>query len=59
MTSPYPDNLQLSPTLIITAFCMLLAQACDDHRHTTWSVYRGDAGNTAYSSLDQINRENV
>ena len=27
--------------------------------HETWSVYRGDASNTAYSSLDQINKENV
>lgn len=27
--------------------------------HSTWSVYRGDLSNTAYSGLDQINTRNV
>lgn len=27
--------------------------------HVTWSSYRGDRGNSAYSSLSQITRENV
>jgi len=39
---------------------LLLLSCCgmkDDHK--TWSVYRGDASNTAYSSLDQINKDNV
>lgn len=35
----------------------LSAFNCGDR--TTWSVYRGDAGNTAYSSLSTINRANV
>src|SRR5688500_14924439 len=33
--------------------------SCERNAHTTWSVYRGDAANTAYSSLDQIKRDNV
>lgn len=27
--------------------------------NTTWRIYKADAGSTSYSSLDQINRENV
>lgn len=59
MISRYRVKLQLSLSLITAAFCLLIVHSCNDHRHTTWSIYRGDAGNTAYSSLDQINRENV
>ncbi|MGC1244100.1 MAG: PQQ-binding-like beta-propeller repeat protein [Chryseosolibacter sp.] len=39
---------------------VLLLLSCEHERsRTTWSVYRGDKGNSAYSALDQINKENV
>lgn len=42
-------------------FCFALSISCSRKgaKHTTWSVYRGDAANTAYSSLNLINRQNV
>ena len=46
---------------VLFVLCMFSLGSCDrngDDR-TTWSVYRGDPGNSAYSALDQINRENV
>src|SRR5690606_35446860 len=47
--------------------CAGLATACgtrptvdlDDPRYREWNVYHGDRGGTQYSSLDQINRDNV
>ena len=40
--------------------CLLFILSCKPKEdHTTWSVYRGDPANTAYSGLDQINKENV
>lgn len=46
--------------LTLTAFVFLVT-ACTQKENDfkSWSAYRGDAANTAYSSLDQINRENV
>ncbi|HTF17182.1 MAG TPA: PQQ-binding-like beta-propeller repeat protein [Chryseolinea sp.] len=46
---------------IRTAVCIvfLYLSACTKPEHNTWSVYRGDAANTAYSALEQINRDNV
>ena len=42
------------------ALCFLLVLGCrSENDHQTWSVYRGDAANSAYSSLQQINKENV
>lgn len=40
---------------------VLIFLSCEpkDNLYTTWSVYRGDQGNTAYSGLDQINSQNV
>ena len=48
-------------TLVCSLGCLLLIYACKqkDNVHTGWSIYRGDAYNTAYSGLDQINKENV
>ena len=48
-------------TLVCSLACLSLIYACKqkDNLHTSWSVYRGDAYNTAYSGLDQINKENV
>lgn len=38
----------------------LLFCSCEkENAHDTWEVYRGDIANTAYSSLTQINRDNV
>ena len=41
--------------------CLLIILSCKPNEgpYNTWSVYRGDAANTAYSGLDQINKENV
>ena len=40
--------------------CLFLTFSCNKkNSHTAWSVYRGDAWSTAYSSLDQINKDNV
>ena len=49
----------LKPFLL--AVSLFLAFACDNNKgaHQRWSIYRGDAANTAYSSLDEINKENV
>jgi quinoprotein glucose dehydrogenase len=46
----------LSVSLII-----LLSFSCKEksNLYKTWSVYRGDLSNSAYSALDQINKENV
>lgn len=46
--------------LTLTAFFFLVT-ACTQKENDfkSWSAYRGDAANTAYSSLDQINKENV
>lgn len=40
---------------------LLLLFSCSKNKqhHTTWSVYRGDRGNSAYSALDEINKDNV
>lgn len=42
-------------------FVLLIMLSCKpkEPEYRTWSVYRGDVANTAYSGLDQINRENV
>lgn len=44
---------------IIAIILIVLACGREEGRYATWSVYRGDAGNSAYSSLREINRENV
>lgn len=48
---------------IVLQSCVLtlLLSSCGDKKDDsrTWSVYRGDAGNTAWSALDQINKSNV
>jgi quinoprotein glucose dehydrogenase len=38
---------------------LLISCSRDEKPYTTWSVYRGDLGNTAYSALDEINTNNV
>jgi quinoprotein glucose dehydrogenase len=44
---------------LIICFCIIFSCQQEDHSFQTWSVYRGDVGNSAYSSLDQINLSNV
>jgi quinoprotein glucose dehydrogenase len=45
--------------LLLISSCSLLTLSCQNKRaQTTWYVYRGESSN-AYSSLDQINRDNV
>src|SRR5262245_5320887 len=39
--------------------CVLVLSCKENQSYSTWSVYRGDKGNSAYSSLDQINRDNI
>jgi quinoprotein glucose dehydrogenase len=47
-------KLQLLLLCVLVFSCKQQEQS-----NTTWSVYRGDKGNSAYSSLDQINASNV
>ncbi|SMO73688.1 PQQ-binding-like beta-propeller repeat protein [Fodinibius sediminis] len=54
-------------TTFIKAYCikalviLVLAAACRHEKdaYQTWQVYKGDASSSSYSSLDQINRDNV
>ena len=43
------------------SFLLFLLASCDSGKdpYKTWSLYRGDAGNSAYASMDQINKANV
>lgn len=59
-------EMKLAPTSRIGKVAMIIFVACCITRcerskqpYNTWSVYRGDDGINAYSSLDQINRQNV
>lgn len=44
--------------LAVTAGLLSCGGSSED-RHSTWTVYKGDPGSASYSSLSQINRENV
>ena len=48
-------------TIVPLIFYTSVILSCKQQResYSTWSVYRGDLGNSAYSSLDQINTSNV
>ena len=52
-------NLIRSTVLLVLYAPVILSCKKDDQSYSTWSVYRGDLGNSAYSSLDQINTNNV
>ena len=45
--------------LLILFTALILSCKQEEQSYSTWSVYRGDPGNSAYSSLDQINTVNV
>ncbi|WP_213004163.1 pyrroloquinoline quinone-dependent dehydrogenase [Parahaliea maris] len=49
----------LCGTLVGTLSLGALAAAADDARYRHWSHYGGDPGNTHFSALSQINRDNV
>jgi quinoprotein glucose dehydrogenase len=59
--SMLPNPLRKSAGLIFA--CLALLELCSCQRpkgpHAEWSVYGGGLGNTHYSSLEQINRDNV
>lgn len=44
---------------LLIPIIIMLSCSTPDRPHTTWSVYRGDRANTAYSALDQIHTKNV
>ena len=48
--------MKFKPVLILV---LLFSCNPEGDIHSTWSVYRGDASNSAYSSLDEINKDNV
>ncbi|HEX6891318.1 MAG TPA: PQQ-binding-like beta-propeller repeat protein [Chryseolinea sp.] len=50
-------TIGILPLVLYT--CIILSCKKEDQLYSTWSVYRGDPGNAAYSSLDQINTNNV
>lgn len=57
--------LLMNPANLLRRFCffsacaVLLCSCVKVKTNTTWSVYRGDKANSAFSGLDQINKENV
>jgi len=53
--------LKLFKNVILFSAPLAMISSCGqrDNDHTTWSVYRGDRENSAYSALDQVNRDNV
>lgn len=53
-----PSRIGFTPVFLLATLVFI---SCNnpDKDHSTWSVYKGDAGSTSYSSLKQINRENV
>jgi quinoprotein glucose dehydrogenase len=56
-----PHFIKLPSVLLISILLFLLFASCRQEHdpYRTWKVYKGDAASTSYSSLDQINRDNV
>jgi len=49
-------------TFILPILLLLLVPSCQESsedQYRSWTIYKGDPGSTSYSSLDQINRDNV
>lgn len=60
MIALYPFHTRsFSLALLAAGIFLLSCSGSQEDVYRTWSVYRGDAANTAYSSLDQINKANV
>jgi quinoprotein glucose dehydrogenase len=53
------NSIVSSSNFILIPLIIVLSCSTPDKPHTTWSVYRGDRANTAYSALDQIHTKNV
>lgn len=55
------NSTRLFKDVIFLTLSLSLIFSCRkrDWDRETWSVYRGDRGNSAYSALDQINKGNV
>lgn len=51
-------HIKNSICFLVSLFIILSCKP-KDNLYSTWSVYRGDHANTAYSGLDQINTKNV
>ena len=50
----------LKKHIIITGFCIMIFRCADSSPDfTTWETYQGDHGRNQYSSLTQINKQNV
>lgn len=52
----------LFPVSVLALFSLFLFVACEQATHesfTNWAWYQGDAGANQYSSLDEINKNNV
>ncbi len=51
-------NCSIQWHLLLT---LLILSACDktSNEYLSWEIYRGDQGSTSYSSLDQINKDNI
>lgn len=49
------------PSIYLTILCtLLMLSGCKkNHSHATWEVYKGDAESSSYSSLNQINQDNI
>jgi quinoprotein glucose dehydrogenase len=45
--------------LIVSSFVVSTTPAQQGARNGEWRTYGGDEGSTRYSSLDQINRDNI
>ncbi|SHG65848.1 quinoprotein glucose dehydrogenase [Chryseolinea serpens] len=55
-----PRLLTLFTTRWLAMAAIATLGACSrEEQHTTWSVYKADAGSSSYSALTQINRDNV
>ena len=53
--------IQIRHILFLSVYLSILVSCKNEaeNKNSTWSVYRGDKGSSAYSSLSQINRTNV
>jgi hypothetical protein len=57
---PHPRVLSpITTRWLATAVLVTLTACSKKNEHTTWSVYKADAGSSSYSALEQINRDNV
>ena len=52
-------NILFYKIFLISFIFLMISCHKEDKPYTTWSVYRGDAGSTGYSALNQINKNTV